>query len=258
MRPLSPYEMHQRQRFLRPDAYRWMRPDAARFFKTQPLPRAVAAPGEHKFRVGQLRIPRGQEGGGRFTDEGGASGGEGLDDLQLVAGDGSRGRGGLALIFIELASKLVEAFRSENGLFDLFGSRTGTVAHTSLDGNDIFGSNSTSPTYTGADRRAAEQMRDLLIQKYPEVMNIDNIGYKPNDALFHAETNILLRAAQQNGGTLSGRSLDIYVDRPMCSSCSTVLPKVGLELGNPTVRFFDPDGRMSTISDGLFSDGDVN
>lgn len=256
MRSLSPYEMYQHQRFLRPDAYRWVRPDAARFFKPRTPPCHVAPLVERKFRVDQLRIPKGQDGAGEFAYEGG---GAGLDDLQLIAGEGPRGsRGGLALIFLELATKLVEAFRSENGLFDLFGDRTGTVAHTSLDGKDIFGSNSKSPTYSSADRRAAEQMRDILIEKYPEVMNTDNPGYKPNDALFHAETTLLLRAARENGGTLAGRTLDIYVDRPVCNSCKKVVPILGSELGNPKINLFDPGGKVGTIFDGRLDAGDLN
>jgi hypothetical protein len=30
-------------------------------------------------------------------------------------------------------------------------------------------------------------MRDLLVEKYSDVMQTENIGWKPNDALFHAE-----------------------------------------------------------------------
>ncbi len=61
------------------------------------------------------------------------------------------------------AKRLIEAYRSENGLFDLFGHRDGAVAHTTIDGKDIFGANSTSPTYTSSDFRAAENLRDTLV-----------------------------------------------------------------------------------------------
>jgi hypothetical protein len=100
------------------------------------------------------------------------------------------------------------------------------------------------------DRFAAARMRNALIRKYPDVMKQDNIGQKPNDALFHAETTVLLRAARQNGGTLKGRTIEVYVDRSMCGSCEKVLPKVGVELGNPTVTFVDRAGRSRTMKDG--------
>lgn len=39
------------------------------------------------------------------------------------------------------------------------------------------------------------------------MMATGNIGPKPNDALFHAEANALLRAAEPYGGTLAGRAI---------------------------------------------------
>ena len=37
------------------------------------------------------------------------------------------------------------------------------------------------------------------------------------------------------------------VDRPLCPSCHEVLPKVGLELGNPTVTFLDKQGNVLRV-----------
>jgi hypothetical protein len=149
-----------------------------------------------------------------------------------------------------LAMSVIEAYRSEKGLRDLFNRKTGTVAWIRLDGKDIFGSNSDSPTYSRIDRAAAEAMRGTLLEKHPEVMNSDNIGRMPNNALFHAETTVLLRAARENGGTLAGRTMEVYVDDIVCNNCELVLPKVGLELGNPTVTFIDRTGRTLTMRDG--------
>jgi len=118
-----------------------------------------------------------------------------------------------------------------------------------MDEKDIFGSNSGSPTYDDADRKAARTMRDTLMAKYPDVMSTGNLGQTPNNALTHAEANVLLRAAEVNGGTLAGRSLDIYVDRPFCGNCLSVIPLVGLELGNPTLTYVDPK-RIYSISNG--------
>jgi hypothetical protein len=81
-------------------------------------------------------------------------------------------------------------------------------------------------------------------------MAVGNVGHMPNDALFHAEANALLRAAGPYNGNLAGRALDVYVDRSMCPSCNTVLPLIGMRLGNPTVRFIDPVGDVSIMKNG--------
>ena len=79
-----------------------------------------------------------------------------------------------------------------------------------------------------------------------------NLGQKPNDALFHGETTVLLRAAKERGGTLAGQTLTVFTDRELCNSCERVLPYVGLELGNPTVTLVDPDGSTMTMRDGAW------
>jgi hypothetical protein len=153
---------------------------------------------------------------------------------------------------LQLAKRLIDAYRSENFLSDLFGRKDGTVTYANIDGKDIFGSNSTSPTYTSRDDAAARDMREVLLQKYPDLMESDNIGRRPNDALFHAETTILLRAARENGGTLAGRTLEVFADNPMCRSCDVVLPLLGKEIGNPTVTFVDPFGARVTMHNGAW------
>lgn len=74
------------------------------------------------------------------------------------------------------------------------------------------------------------------------------------DELYHAETNVLLRASRELGGTLRGRTLEVVVDRPMCASCQDILPYVGLELGNPTVTFIGPRGETRTMRDEAWND----
>ena len=86
------------------------------------------------------------------------------------------------------------------------------------------------------------------------MMATDNLGHIPNNARFHAEANALMRAAEPYGGTLAGRTIEIRVDRPLCPSCDTVLPPVGLQLGNPTVRFRDAQGREKTMTNGSWLD----
>jgi hypothetical protein len=112
--------------------------------------------------------------------------------------------------------------------------------------------NSNAPTYSKADRVAATRVRDILINKYPGLMDARDIGRFPNDAMFHAEATFLLRAAGRNSGTLAGRIIEVHVDRDVCRKCLRVLPKLALELGNPTVTFVNRwTGHRVTIRDGL-------
>ncbi|MDX2204581.1 MAG: phage portal protein [Hyphomicrobiaceae bacterium] len=142
----------------------------------------------------------------------------------------------------------VEAYRSINNL----PSGVGTVAYGEVDGKAFIGVNSSLPGYTEADRAAANAMRDTLIAKYPEEMATENVGQKPNDALYHAEATALLRAARETQGSLSGRSIELFVDRPMCPSCDAVLPLLSREIGNPLVVFRDSKGNFSRLRNGMW------
>jgi hypothetical protein len=260
---------HQRKRWMRHDAHRWLKPTYEPKAKPAPAPAAVDLLGAlEEARREQLRLksmlidlrialfrrqlvhkysgdqPRDDH--GRWTD-----GGVGSSRVRLAAADKPRlGRATLAAVAAEMAKRAIEAFRSENGLWDLFGHKDGTVAVTTIGEKEIFGSNSTSPRYSNEDQISAEAMRGTLIQNYPEAMSTDNVGQRPNDAIFHAETTVLLRAARENGGTLSGRELEVHVDRELCSSCREILPLVGLELGDPTVTFVGPTGLQRTMRSG--------
>jgi hypothetical protein len=195
------------------------------------------------YNPNQPRVPAGHPDGGQWT-RGGANSG-----IRVAAAE-KPGPGALLALALHLAMLTIEAYRSKNGLRDLFNRKRGTVAYTKLDGKDIFGANSRSPTYTDGDRMVAEKLRDTLVRKHPDLMDSDNIGRMPNNTVFHAETTVLLRAARENGGTLGGRTLEVYVDADMCNNCELVLPKIGLELGNPTVTFIDNSGRRLTMHDG--------
>lgn len=136
----------------------------------------------------------------------------------------------------------IDAYRGINNAPDLFGRAVwpqdkGTVAVGAIEGNIYFGVNSTAPGYSDADWNAAAQMRQALINKYPLTMNTTDLGQMPNDGLFHAEATFLLRAANDSGGTLENRSIEIIVDRDICRSCGKILPNLGMELGNPYVVF---------------------
>ena len=197
------------------------------------------------FNPNQPRVPAGNSDGGQWTRTGASRNGPQL------AGADKPNLGRHPLLMIELARRVIDAYRSENGLWDLFGHRRGAVTFIDIDGKKIFGSNSKSPTYTSADRAAAEKLRASLVEKYPDVFARSHVGQMPNDALFHAETTVLLRAARQNGGTLAGQTLTVFSDSKLCNRCEDVLPYVGLELGNPTVTFIGPD-RSIMMRDGTW------
>jgi hypothetical protein len=187
--------------------------------------------------------PKGHPDGGQWTSTGQSAG------FQVATTEKPPLPPGLGRLLWELAMLAIEAFRRKN-IDDLAGETNDTVALTPFDGKPSWGTNSTSREYSAIDRAHARRMRNSLIRKYPDTMKVENIGQKPNDAVFHAETTVLLRAARRNGGTLQGRALEIYVDRSSCNSCETVLPKVGLELGNPTVTFINRSGQVSTMKGG--------
>ena len=152
---------------------------------------------------------------------------------------------------------LMAAYRSANNSYDLFGRETwprdqGTVSVTTLNRTPIFGVNSSAPTYTTEDRAEAQTTVGNMIKNASDIMNRDNIGGKPNDALYHAEANVLMRAARGNGGLLTDQRIEAHTDRPMCGSCKLLLPRLGLELGNPTVTFVSPNGVRSTMQDGYW------
>ena len=65
-------------------------------------------------------------------------------------------------------------------------------------------------------------------------------------------SDLPLQGSMATGGTLVGQTIEVRVDRPMCFRCKKVLPYIGLELGNPTVTFFDPDGLVRTMRDGVW------
>lgn len=128
----------------------------------------------------------------------------------------------------------------------------GTVAYTEVDGRAVFGVNSDAAGYTMRDEAMARDMRARLIERYPEVMATGNVGQFPNNALFHAEANALLRAAEPYGGTLAGRTIEMRVDRRLCDSCDVLLPPLAAQIGNPTVRIVDGNGALWIMRDGIW------
>jgi hypothetical protein len=94
------------------------------------------------------------------------------------------------------------------------------------------------------------RLRDRFVEKYPDFVDGGNFGKMPLNALTHAETTVLLRAARENGGMLTGQRLEVITDKVMCNFCREVLPSVGMELGDPTVTFIGPNLKPLTMKGG--------
>lgn len=137
-------------------------------------------------------------------------------------------------------------------------SAAGTIAHARIDGQDFYGVNSGSSAFTQRDDALAREMRDRLIVETPDLMQTLFSGQMPNNAAFHAEANLLLRAADQYGGALRGRWIDMTVDRNFCKNCQVVLPEIALRLGNPRVRIRDRRGEIFEIRDGVIQRNQLN
>jgi hypothetical protein len=196
----------------------------------------------------QPRVPAGHSDGGQWTDDDRWTG-HPLVRARFAASRELPPIGPLRIArILHRALKIIETLRKDELLYDLFGRPRGTVSMLEIDGRTFFGSNSRLPLYTSRDRAEADAMREILLRKYPDLVRHSDTEI-PMDALYHAETNVLLRAAREHG-SLAGRTLEVVTDRPMCNSCPEILPKVGLELGNPTVIFIDRFGKVRTMRDG--------
>ena len=153
----------------------------------------------------------------------------------------------------------LDSYRSMTGMPDLGGlparaKGDGTVAKADIGGAVVFGVNSDAPGYTMFDRVSANAMRDQLIRKNPEVMSTTNLGWMPNNAVYHAEATSLMRWARKLGTSLKGKNIEITIDRDLCTSCDMVLPYIGLELGDPDVTVIEPSGFHRTMRGGRWQE----
>jgi hypothetical protein len=220
----------------------------------------VQGPHRRGYDPNQPRVPAGHPDGGQWTDD------ERLTDdrwahrrsgaLQLAAAE----RPPLSLrdLALFVARKLIEAIRRELASWDLFGEHhqdTLTVAVTTIDGREIHGTSSEFGDWRAIDYVEARKLRAIILRKNPHLAKGRALGQMPLNAFFHAETSVLLRAARQHGGSLAGRTLDVFVDDDTCNNCQLILGHVGLELGNPTVTFINSiSGRiMGVVRDGKWN-----
>jgi hypothetical protein len=202
------------------------------------------------FNPDQPRVPAGNPDGGQWTSEGG---GGGTSGVRLAAADKVViGAAAAAKILFEGAKKVIDAYRSSQLLWDMFKEPVGVVAHAEVEGEKIFGVNSQSPDNSSVDDTERDRLIARYMERNPDEAALVRRRYSPYDAFYHAETSLLLRAARRHGGSLAGREFDVFVDKRICNNCERILPFVGMEIGNPTVTFFDRRGRIGTIRDGIF------
>lgn len=60
-------------------------------------------------------------------------------------------------------------------------------------------------------------MRARYLEENPELAESIKSGQMPTNAFYHAEVNVLTRAARENGGTLAGENLTVFGDRRLCN-----------------------------------------
>jgi hypothetical protein len=217
--------------------------------------RRAGAPhsGAHGHRRGgydpnQPRVPEGHREGGQWTDDERWTSGRWLRERW------ARLRKGLHFAAVErpplnprrlplfLARKLIEAVYRELASWDLFGENNSdkvTVAVTRIEGRDFSGTSSKYGDWTAIDDAEVRRLQTVLVQRFPHQARGRALTQYPLGVLYHAETNVLLRAARANGGTLAGRTLEVFVDGVTCNNCRRVLGHVGHALGNPTVTFIN-------------------
>ncbi|MEA2939200.1 MAG: hypothetical protein QOC56_2704, partial [Alphaproteobacteria bacterium] len=129
------------------------------------------------YNPSQSRVPAGSRDGGQWTSEGGAGG---ADRVRLAAADGPNLSRALRLkILMEVAKKVIDAYRSKGGLRDLFGSRIGAVTYTEFDGRIVYGSNSSLPSYGTIDRVERDQMIARYVQENPQMEEKARLGQMP-------------------------------------------------------------------------------
>jgi hypothetical protein len=144
------------------------------------------------------------------------------------------------------AFDLIDQFRGKKTGMDPLGDHipfkgdgNGTVAFVDVDGQPVFGVNS-SALIRDADKNLARQWRDQL-----------NLGRGKDQVFFHAEAHSLMRAYEKTGGNMPSR-VNMYVDRLSCGICQTYLPRLTRSMNIDELSFTFKDGRAAVIRNGEF------
>ncbi len=107
---------------------------------------------------------------------------------------------------------------------------TGTIAFTEINGQKIFGANTTlGEAKLGGNNRA---MREQALTDLQKLGKLQGQRYGSKDTMFltHAEAESLIKAAAENGGKLP-KEVEMYVDRPTCFNDCRGKDQIGKGLG---------------------------
>ncbi len=117
----------------------------------------------------------------------------------------------------------------------MIGDGMGTVAVVEVNGNKVFGVNS-SALVNDVDKNLGRKWRDL-------------IGFTrgQDQVVFHAEAHSLMRAFEKSSGQLPSE-LKMYVDRKTCGNCREYLPQMMHEMKVDTLHIVMKDGNTITLN----------
>ena len=123
------------------------------------------------------------------------------------------------------------------------GDGNGTVSFVDIDGNPVFGVNSTNLA-RDIDKNLGRDWASTLDLQY---------GRGTGQFLTHAEAHSLMRAYDKTGGNLPA-NMSMYVDRASCSFCRApdALPRMAREMGVENLTLHFKDGRTGIIRNGAF------
>ncbi|MCH5599228.1 deaminase [Niabella ginsengisoli] len=108
------------------------------------------------------------------------------------------------------------------------GDGRGTVAFVEVNGEKVFGVNST--LLGEGDKDLGRSWRDKI-----------GLGAGKSQVFFHAEANSLMNAHAKNGGLPS--KMTMYVDRATCANCRKYLPDLMKALGVKELNIIDKSGK---------------
>jgi hypothetical protein len=122
------------------------------------------------------------------------------------------------------------------------GDGQGTVALLDLNGNPVYGVNSTLGSE--ADMNMARGWRDTMQEDY-------GWGAGKSQTLFHAEGQSLMKAYNMTGGSLP-EEMNMYVDRLSCGTCQNYLSDLMDAMGVKRLNLFFKSGKDAVIQDGEY------
>ncbi len=139
--------------------------------------------------------------------------------------------------------QIIANFRKNAGMpeYKWRPGETGTVALTTIDGQQVYSQNTTMERkYFGTDNRA---MRESAFKELQQAGHLKDFKYGDFKVWFitHAEAGALIKAKNQVGN-LEGKDVTIYVDRLTCPNCKNYLPLLAENYKLNSLRVIDLQG----------------